>query len=136
LKIVLANGVFDIFHYGHLLYLEAAAKLGDRLVVSVTRNAFVNKGPGRPTFSHCERVAIIRSLRCVSEAVLANDPIEAMEQVKPNVFVKGGDYNLSTMRQVDIEYCKAHDIQIAFTHTPIYSATKIIHDRLGGSARL
>jgi rfaE bifunctional protein nucleotidyltransferase chain/domain len=136
MKIVLANGVFDIFHYGHLLYLEAAAQMGDRLVVSVTRNAFVNKGPGRPTFSHWERAEIVKALRCVDQVILCNDPIEALEAVKPDIFVKGGDYRMENMRPVDVDYCKAHGIEIAFTSTPIYSATKIIHDRFGGGKGL
>ena len=120
---------FDILHYGHLLYLEAAAEMGDRLVVSVTRNRSVNKGPGRPTNDETHRLALIKGLRCVREALLVDDPIEAFEKVRPDIFVKGQEYR-RTIRAVDRAYCEAHGIEIRFTSTPMYSATKIINDRL------
>lgn len=129
MKVVLANGCFDIFHYGHLLYLEEAATMGDRLVVSVTRNRSVNKGPHRPMFDERQRVSIIKALRIVREVLLVDDPIEAMSKVKPDIFVKGQDYK-DTIRAVDRAYCKRHGIEIRFTNTPMYSATKIINDRL------
>ncbi len=119
LKIVLCNGCFDVFHIGHLLYLEAARKLGDRLVVSVTRNRSVNKGPDRPTFDEKHRIKIIRSLRCVSEALLVDDPIEAFKKVKPDIFVKGADYK-GQIRPEDKAYCDQHGIRIVITKTPLY----------------
>ena len=125
---VLCNGVFDIFHYGHLLYLEAASAMGGRLVVAVTRNAHVNKGPTRPMFDEAQRLAIIRSLRCVNDALLSDDSIDALEAVKPDIFAKGRDY-IGKMEKRHIDYCKAHGIEIMFTDTPVYSATAIINAR-------
>ena len=126
---MLANGCFDILHYGHLLYLQEAASMGDRLVVSVTRDRSVNKGPGRPVNPQGNRVALIRALRCVNDALLVDEPIEAMQLVRPDIFVKGQDYR-NTIRPIDRAYCEAHGIEIRFTNTPMYSATKIINDRL------
>lgn len=131
-KIVLANGVFDIFHYGHLLYLQEAAKMGDCLIVGVTRNIHVNKGPNRPMFDELNRAAIVGALKCVYETVLCDDSLDALESVKPHIFVKGADY-IGKIQQKHLDYCEAHDIEIRFTHTDIYSATKIINDRLGKS---
>lgn len=125
----LANGVFDIFHIGHLLYLEAASRMCDRLVVAVTRNAHVNKGPHRPMFSEEQRLAIVKALRCVDQVILSNDSLDALEEVKPDIFIKGGDYRGRIEKRHE-DYCKDHGIPIMFTDTPIFSATQIIHERM------
>ena len=127
-KIVLANGVFDIFHYGHLLYLEAAAKMGTQLVVAVTRDKYVNKGPHRPMFGEKERAKIVRAIRCVDGVMLCDDSLDALQMVDPDIFAKGADY-IGRIEQKHADFCKARGIRIAFTKTPIYSATKIINDR-------
>ena len=133
-KIVLANGVFDILHYGHILYLTEAAKMG-AVWVAVTRDKHVNKGPGRPTNTEEHRLAIIKALRPVSQAFLCDDSIDALEKVKPHIFVKGMDY-IGKIEQRHADYCAAHNIAIRFTTTPIYSATKIINDRFKESQRV
>ena len=127
-NIVLANGVFDILHIGHVLYLEQAAKMGE-LWVGVTRDAFVNKGPHRPVMGQDDRVAVVRALRCVSGAFLCDGAMEAMVRMQPDIFVKGADY-IGKIEQHHSDYCTLHGIEIKFTDTPIYSATKIINDRL------
>ena len=127
-KLVLANGVFDILHYGHILYLEEAAKMG-YLVVAVTRDLHVNKGPGRPTNPEIHRLAVIKALRCVRGAVLCDDSLDALERLKPDIFVKGKDYK-GKIEKRHADFCAANRITIRFTDTPIYSATKIINDRL------
>lgn len=129
MKVVLANGVFDILHVGHVMYLEAAARMGDRLVVAVTRNAHVNKGPHRPMFDEKERIKVIRSLFVVNHAFLCDDSLDALEIAKPNIFVKGRDY-IGKIEKRHQEYCDRHGIKIRFTNEPLYSATKIINDRL------
>lgn len=126
---VLANGVFDILHVGHVLYLEQAADMGDYLWVGVTRDAYVNKGPQRPVIKQDDRLMVVRALRCVKDAFLCNDSMDALERVKPDIFVKGADY-IGKIEQRHADYCKAHGIEIRFTDTPIYSATKIINERL------
>lgn len=128
-KIVLANGCFDVFHYGHLRHLQAARKLGDRLIVSVTRDAFVNKGDGRPYFDEGERLAVVDALECVDSTLLVSSSLEALQLVRPDVFVKGHDYQWS-LRLEDSDYCKAQGIEIAFTDEKVYSSTKILNARL------
>ena len=115
-KIVLANGCFDIFHIGHLRYLEAASEMGNRLVVAVTRNAHVNKGPGRPLYDEKERADIVRSLRCVNEVILTDSSIDALTKVMPHVFAKGREYE-GRMLPEDIEYCRVYGVEIRFTET-------------------
>lgn len=126
MRIVLANGCFDIFHYGHLRHLEAARKLGDKLWVSITMNDYVNKGPNRPYFDENQRLEVIKSLRCVSFAFLTKSSIEALRFAKPQVFVKGKEYE-NRIGFEDMEYCKEHRIKVAFTEEPTYSSTKILH---------
>ena len=130
-RIVLCNGVFDILHYGHLLHLEAAAELGTRLIVAVTRNAFVNKGLGRPLFDEMQRVAMVGALRCVDSVILSKSSLDALQRVKPDIFVKGNDY--AGKQFLARNYCAEHGIQIVFTNTPKWSATALINDlaRLG-----
>lgn len=124
-KIVLANGVFDIFHIGHLRYLQEAARMGGALIVSVTRNANVNKGDGMPLYDELERLSVVASLRCVSAAILCDGSRQALEEVKPHIFVKGREY-LGKILPEDEEYCRSHGIEIRFTDTE----TKRPRDRL------
>ena len=127
--VVMTSGVFDIWHRGHRLHLEAAAKIGDRLVVGVTRDRFVNKGPHRPTIPQGERLALIKLLRIVDHAFLCNDSLDALQMIDPDIFVKGKDYR-GKIEKRHADYCRNHGIKIRFTNTPLYSATMIIRDRL------
>jgi D-glycero-beta-D-manno-heptose 1-phosphate adenylyltransferase len=97
-KVVFTNGCFDILHLGHVTYLEAAAKLGDRLVVAVNDDASVRsleKGNERPINPEYARAALISSLRCVDLAVIFTQatPLELIETLHPDILVKGGDYD-------------------------------------------
>ena len=128
--VVLANGCWDVFHYGHLLHLRAASMLGDYLVVSVTANEYVNKGPDRPIFNEKQRMAIISELRCVDEVMVAKDALDALVKTKPDVFVKGSEYR-GKLRAEDVAYCKKHGIAIAFTDEETFSSSDIINGRSG-----
>lgn len=124
-KVVLANGCFDPLHYGHLLHLHAAKKLGDVLVVSVTRNEYVNKGPGRPVFDEEERLAMVKALWIVDAAILCNDSLDALQEVMPDIFVKDQEYE-GKIQQKHLEFCFAHGIKIKFTKTRKFSSTKLL----------
>lgn len=133
-RIVLANGCFDLLHVGHLYHLESARRHGSWLVVSITKDAYVNKGPGRPVFPDWQRRAMVSALRCVDQTCLVADVMEAFELIQPHVFVKGADYK----GKIDPEheaYCKANNIEIVFTSDPHFSSTKLLHyyDRPGQS---
>lgn len=126
---VMANGCFDVFHIGHLLHLEAARKMGDFLVVSVTDDAYVNKGPDRPIFNSMQRAAILRGLRCVHHVIIAKDVIEAMQVILPDIFVKGDEYE-DKLEPKHVEYFKEHGIDVRFTNTPKFSSTALLNGRL------
>lgn len=95
-RVVFTNGCFDILHAGHIKYLEAAAELGDRLVIAVNSDESVSKlkGATRPINVLYSRLYLLASLRCV-DAVFPfteDTPLEMIEALTPDVLVKGGDY--------------------------------------------
>jgi D-glycero-beta-D-manno-heptose 1-phosphate adenylyltransferase len=97
-KIVFTNGCFDLLHVGHVRYLAEAKKLGDVLVVGVNSDASVQrlKGPTRPIQNEKDRAEILKSLKSVDETVLFSEdtPEKLIEQVRPDVLVKGGDWSV------------------------------------------
>ena len=100
--VVLTNGVFDILHRGHVTYLAQARELGASLIVAVNTDASVKrlgKGDDRPVNSCEDRMAVLAALESVS-AVVAIDEDTAQEIVrecKPDIYVKGGDYDVSAI---------------------------------------
>ena len=94
--VVFTNGAFDIIHAGHVLYLQAARKLGDVLIVGLNSDASVRsyKGPARPIVPQQQRATVLKALRAVDHVVLFNTPtaIPLVEAIRPDIYVKGGDY--------------------------------------------
>ena len=85
-KIVLAHGTFDFFHYGHLIHLKKARSFGDKLVVSITSDSNVNKGPGRPLYSINERINFLTEFSFVDHVVISEFPtgVEIIKKLKPD----------------------------------------------------
>lgn len=96
-RLVFTNGCFDILHLGHVRYLQAAAELGDVLVLGVNADASVRrlKGEKRPIVPEGERAAILAALRPVGLVTIFEEdtPEELIRTVRPDVLVKGGDYD-------------------------------------------
>jgi phosphoheptose isomerase len=94
--VVWTNGVFDVFHIGHLASLRGARQFGDLLVVGVNGDASVraNKGPERPIYQVDERVALLAALEVVDAILVFDDPTpeRVLSQLKPDVHAKGADY--------------------------------------------
>jgi len=124
-SVVLTNGVFDPFHVGHLYHFQACRKLGDVLVIAVTKNGYVHKGKGRPVFDEKERADVIRALAIVDEVILVESSLEALAFVKPTTWCIGSEYR-NRVRPDDAQYCRAHGIQIHFTEEKNYSSTKLL----------
>lgn len=100
--IIFTNGVFDILHRGHASYLDAAAQLGATLIVALNTDESVRrlgKGSDRPLNTLQDRAALIAALGCVSVVTdFAEDTPQAIiEQIRPDVIVKGGDYDMETL---------------------------------------
>ena len=76
-------------------------------------------------FDEVQRAAIINELRCVDTVLLVKDSLDALTKVKPDIFVKGREYEGRLTIQDDA-YCRKHGIEVMFTDEPVYSSTKII----------
>jgi len=104
-KVVFTNGVFDILHAGHVMYLEAARAMGDVLVVGMNTDESVRriKGPARPVNAEQDRAFVLAALRCVDHVVLFDEdtPLNLITLIMPDVLVKGGDYTRETIIGAD-----------------------------------
>lgn len=105
-KVVFTNGCFDILHAGHVTYLEKARSFGDCLVLGLNTDASVraNKGPSRPINSELDRAKVVGALKSVDYVVLFGEQTAEtlIAKVKPDVYVKGGDYTLDTLPEAKI----------------------------------
>jgi len=105
--LVLTNGVFDLLHRGHVTYLARARALGASLVVAVNSDASVRrlgKGDDRPVNSEADRAAVLAALESVSLVTVFDEtvPLPVVEIVRPDVYVKGGDYDLATVPEAQL----------------------------------
>ena len=93
-RIVHCHGVFDLLHIGHIRYLQKAAKLGDLLVVTVTPDRYVNKGPHRPAFHERLRVEALAALDCVDLVAINVEPVacSAIRLLQPDIYAKGAEF--------------------------------------------
>ena len=93
-KISLSHGVFDLIHPGHLIHFEQAKKKSDILVVSVTDDKYVNKGPGKPYFNISQRLKSLAALEIIDYVVVSEEAssVKVIQALKPNFYVKGADY--------------------------------------------
>lgn len=102
--LVFSNGVFDLLHLGHVSYLAQARALGAALVVAVNSDAsarLLGKGPDRPLNTALDRALVLAALEAVDAVLLFDepDPCALLQQVRPDIYVKGGDYNVAELRE-------------------------------------
>lgn len=132
--IVHCHGVFDLLHIGHIRHFEEAKAKGDILVVTLTCDKFVNKGPNRPAFSESLRAEALAALESVDYVAInhAESAVPAIQAVKPNLYVKGPDYanrpagtpgKLSTEEQV----VKDLGGKLVFTEDVQFSSTNLLN---------
>lgn len=104
--VVMANGVFDLFHVGHLRYLQDAKRHGDALFVAVNADASARrlKGPGRPVVPEAERVELVAALACVDCAFLfeGDDVRLVLRALQPHFHAKGTDYTPDTVPEREV----------------------------------
>jgi rfaE bifunctional protein nucleotidyltransferase chain/domain len=132
-KITLANGAFDLLHVGHVRYLRAAKKLGDRLVVAINSDESVRKlkGEGRPLMPEAERAEILAALADVDAIVIFSEPdVRALiREIRPDFHAKGTDYSAESVPEADtVRECGG---RVEIVGDPKnHSTTEIIRSRL------
>jgi rfaE bifunctional protein nucleotidyltransferase chain/domain len=134
-RLVQCHGTFDLLHPGHIHHLEEARALGDLLVVTVTAEKYVNKGPGRPFFNDELRAKSLAALVCVDHVVVVPHAaaVEAIECVKPAIYCKGKEY---ADPQNDVTGNIADDLvtverlggEVHYLGSVVFSSTKLINN--------
>ena len=133
-KIVHCHGVFDLLHIGHIKHLKKAKELGDKLVVTITSDKFVNKGPGKPAFNQILRAEALSAISFVdyvsiNETSTAINPITIL---KPNIYCKGKDYknpkqDITGEIKNEIKILKKIGGKIFFTEELTFSSSRLIN---------
>jgi rfaE bifunctional protein nucleotidyltransferase chain/domain len=136
-SIVQAHGTFDLLHLGHVRHLEAARKLGDVLIVTLTADRFVNKGPGRPVFNAELRAEMLATLEYVDWVAISDaaDAVSAIEHIRPSIYVKGQDYqnpdgDITGKITLERDAAEAHGGRIHFTDEVTFSSTELVNRHL------
>jgi rfaE bifunctional protein nucleotidyltransferase chain/domain len=131
-RIVFTNGCFDVLHRGHVGYLEEASRLGDVLIVAVNSDASVRrlKGPDRPVNPVADRSAVLAGLASVDHVVVFDEdsPRELIALVRPDVYVKGGDYPPELIPEAPLVRRLGGEVR-TMEYLPDFSTSQII-DRI------
>lgn len=132
-KLVVTNGCFDILHRGHAEYLFKARNLGDALMVFINADSSIRaiKGPSRPVNDEQTRAFILSSLYYVDSIVVFSEPhcTDLFTFIKPDIYVKGGDYNIKTINKEEKAVLLELGADIRFVElTEGFSTTKILAD--------
>ncbi len=133
-RIVQCHGVFDLLHPGHIRHFEAAKREGDVLIVTITMDQYVNKGPGRPVFNQRLRAESVAALQVVDFVAVNRWPtaVEAIRLLKPHVYVKGSEYvsaegDLTGMIRHEEDAIRSVGGRIQFTHEITFSSTELLN---------
>jgi rfaE bifunctional protein nucleotidyltransferase chain/domain len=129
-KIVFTNGCFDLLHVGHVRYLKEARALGDCLIIGLNSDRSMRqiKDPARPLISEDQRAEVLAAMECVDYVVLFDeaDPFKLIEEIKPDVLVKGADWTMDKIIGADLVSSyggKVHRIDLV----PSISTSEIIN---------
>ncbi len=135
--VVFTNGVFDVLHRGHATYLAKARELGASLVLAVNTDASarrLGKGPDRPLNNELDRAVMLAALESVSLVTWFDEdtPLELITEIKPDVLVKGGDYDMDTLAETAV--VKAYGGKaLAIPFVDGYSTTALVRKIRGSS---
>lgn len=134
-KIVLCHGVFDLLHVGHLTHFNEAKKHGDVLVVTITPDKHVNKGPGRPAFNQDLRARALSELTVVDYIAInsTHSAVNVIKKIKPNVYCKGPDYKIlesDITKEIknETKEVKKYRGKTVFTSGKIFSSSRLINN--------
>jgi len=134
-KIILCHGVFDLLHVGHINYFKEAKSFGEILVVSVTDDKFVNKGPGRPAFSIANRTKFLQEINCIDYVCVSsfNTAENIILNLKPNFYCKGEEYSTNQIKfdknlKKELTVVKLVKGIFKTIKQPSFSSSKFIND--------
>ncbi len=132
--VVQCHGVFDLMHIGHIRHFEQAKRLGDVLVVTVTPDRYVNKGPNRPVFTESHRASSIGALACVDYVAVNHWPMatDTIRLLRPSIFVKGSEYRDATKDRtgaISVEEQAVEEVggRLAFTDDVVFSSSTLLN---------
>ena len=132
-KIVLCHGCFDLMHPGHIKYFQASKEMGDVLVVTVTPDIYVDKGPDRPVYNQVLRADSIAALECVDYVAINKWPTaeETLKMIKPHIYVKGQEFEALQDKtgklQKELKILKEIGAEMQFTHGIVFSSTELLN---------
>jgi rfaE bifunctional protein nucleotidyltransferase chain/domain len=132
-KIIHCHGCFDLMHPGHIKYFQAAKEMGDILVVTVTPDEYVDKGPDRPVFNQDLRIYSIAALECVNYVAVNKWPTaeETLRLLRPDIYVKGQEFrNLEDKTgkiQKEFKVLKEIGAELRFTNEIVFSSTELLN---------
>ncbi|MBX3622582.1 MAG: D-glycero-beta-D-manno-heptose 1-phosphate adenylyltransferase [Rhizobacter sp.] len=127
---VFTNGVFDILHRGHVSYLAQARDLGASLVIGLNSDVsarLLGKGPDRPLNAEADRACVLAALESVSLVTLFDEqtPVELLKLVRPDLYVKGGDYDIESLAETALVRSWGGDAR-AIPFVDGYSTTSLV----------
>ena len=136
-RVVFTNGCFDVLHLGHTSYLRQARALGDRLIVAVNSDASVRrlKGADRPVNEEADRAGVLAALECVDYVTVFEDdtPIALLEELQPDVYVKGGDYSPEMLAETATIEAYGGEVRMV-DYVPAHSTTALVDRIRSGEA--
>lgn len=133
-KIVHCHGCFDLMHPGHIKYFQAAKGFGDVLVVTLTEDRYVDKGPGRPAYNQTIRAESIAALECVDFVAINKWPTaeQALRLLMPDIYVKGQEFEKLEDKtgkiQREAKIVEEIGAELKFTHEIVFSSTKLLNE--------
>lgn len=136
-KIVHCHGVFDLLHIGHLRHFEEAKRYGDILIVTLTPDVWVNKGPHRPAFPQDTRAELLANLDCIDYVAINRWPtaVETIQLLRPHFFAKGSEYretdkDVTGYISAEEQAVRAIGSQLVFTEDVVFSSSTLINRHL------
>src|SRR5260221_8507341 len=132
--VVHSHGVFDLLHLGHIRHFEQAKGMGDVLVVTITEDKYVNKGPHRPALHQDIRVEMLAALEMIDFVAVNPAPlaVEAIKAIRPNIYVKGSEYRVAAEDITggitpETEAIRSVGGEIRFTEDIVFSSSSLIN---------
>jgi rfaE bifunctional protein nucleotidyltransferase chain/domain len=136
-RVVLSHGVFDLLHVGHIRHFEEAKRMGDLLVVTLTEDKYVNKGPHRPAFPQQLRAESVAALGGVDYVAINRWPssAETIRLLKPDIYAKGPDYRVADDDitggiKLEAEAVREVGGEIRFTNDMTFSSSRLLNQYL------